>query len=188
MPRTPMPLCVGDVSDFARTLRRQLGDLKRIPGHVEMLNLLARAGGFRNIQHQRAQQAARASLASPLPPPRPADLVLVRRMARLFDDRRRLVRWPRKFTQRMLCLWVVWSRIPARAAMTEREINVLIKDAHLFGDHALLCRELVDHGLVSRTPDGRSYTRRERTPPAEAAALLDHLRQSEQAQAERNQC
>ncbi|WP_285907111.1 DUF2087 domain-containing protein [Pseudodesulfovibrio pelocollis] len=178
MPRTPMPLCVADVSDFARTLRHQLDDLKRIPGHVEMLNLLARAGGFRNIQHLRAQLAAREALGAPVPTAGPVDLVLVRRLARLFDDRRRLVRWPRKFTQRMICLWVVWARIPARTAMTEREVNALIEDAHLFGDHALLRRELVDHGLVTRTPDGRSYTRCERTPPAEAVALLDHLRRS----------
>jgi hypothetical protein len=53
-----MPLHVGDVSDFARTLRRQLDAMQRTPGHVEMLNLLARAGGYRNIQHLRAHRAA----------------------------------------------------------------------------------------------------------------------------------
>lgn len=178
MPRTPMPLCVGDVSDFARTLRRQLDDLKRIPGHVEMLNLLARAGGYRNIQHLRARQEARDSLEAPRPAPVEPDFVLVRKLVRLFDDQGRLVRWPKKFTQRMLCLWVVWARIPARTPMTEPEMNRLLEQQHLFGDHALLRRELADHGLVARTPDGRQYTRCERRPPAEAVELLHHLPRS----------
>ncbi|MUM76726.1 DUF2087 domain-containing protein [Pseudodesulfovibrio sp. F-1] len=185
MPRTPMPMCVGDVSDFARTLRRQLKDLERIPGHVEMLNLLARAGGFRNIQHLRAQQTPREALALS-PSSSQVDPVLIKRLLRLFDDRRRLVRWPRKFTQRKLCLWVVWSRVPSRVVMTEKEINALIEAAHLFGDHALLRRELVDHGLLARTPDGRRYSRREGALPTQAAALLDHLRQRDQLQAPRH--
>lgn len=176
MPRTPMPLHVGDVSDFARTLRRQLDAMQRTPGHVEMLNLLARAGGYRNIQHLRAHRAAAEALSAPPPAANPADLILVRRLVRLFDDRGRLMRWPRKFTQRMICLWVMWARIPARTPLTEGEMNRLLEAHHLFGDHALLRRELVDHGLATRTPDGRSYTRRERTPPPEAVELLRHLR------------
>ncbi|MFH1914374.1 MAG: DUF2087 domain-containing protein [Pseudomonadota bacterium] len=176
MPRTPMPLCVDDVSDFARTLRRQLDDLKRIPGHVEMLNLLARAGGYRNIQHLRARQAVCDSLDAPRPAPVAVDFILVKRLMRLFDDRGRLMRWPKKYTQRMLCLWGVWARIPARTAMTEPEMNRLLEQQHLFGDHALLRRELADHGLVTRTPDGRQYTRCERKPPPEAVELLRHLR------------
>ncbi|MEW5774586.1 MAG: DUF2087 domain-containing protein [Thermodesulfobacteriota bacterium] len=37
-------------------------------------------------------------------------------------------------------------------------------------------RQLVDHGPVSRTPDGREYRRVENRPPAEALALLQRLR------------
>jgi Uncharacterized protein conserved in bacteria (DUF2087). len=170
-----MPLCVGDVSAFARTICRQLDTAGRTPGHVEMLNLLARAGGYRNFQHLRAQHEARTALDSPRPARVPVDYSLVRRLVRLFDDRGLLVRWPKKFTQRMLCLWVLWSRIPARRSMTEREINALLDGQHRFGDCALLRRELADRGLVTRTADGRQYTRIERQPPEEAVEIIRHL-------------
>jgi hypothetical protein len=75
----------------------------------------------------------------------------------------------------MLCLWVLWSRIPARRSMTEREINALLDGQHRFGDCALLRRELADRGLVTRTADGRQYTRIERQPPEEAVEIIRHL-------------
>jgi hypothetical protein len=55
------PLLAADLSTFAKTLRLQLAErLERgagLPGHVEMLNLLARAAGHRNVQALRAQAA-----------------------------------------------------------------------------------------------------------------------------------
>jgi hypothetical protein len=167
-----MPLCVGDVSAFARTVCRQLDGAQNAPSHVEMLNLLARAGGFRNFQHLRAQHLAQLDLAAPPPAQEPVDYTLVKRLVRLFDAQGRLVRWPKKFTQRMLCLWVLWSRIPARQAMSESEINDLLDSHHGFGDCALLRRELADRGLVNRTPDGRRYTRIEQRLPATAAEVI----------------
>lgn len=176
MSREPLPYSVGDVSALARSLRRQLGGFERIPGHLEMLNLLAKAGGYRNYQHLRAQAADRAALDAPRTAPQPADLRLVRRAARHFDADGRLVRWPKKHSLRLVCLWVLWARIAPRRALSEAEINDLLEARHLFGDHALLRRWLVDSGMVERTADGRSYTRVERRPPAEAVELLRHLR------------
>ena len=175
MSRTPLPLVVGDISGFARSLRNGLEGLDRLPGHVEMLNLIARAGGFRNFQQFRARQTAREALEAPLPQPIAVDYTLVKRLARVFDQEGRLVRWPKKFTQRMICLWVMWSRVPARTPLNEKEISDLLNREHLFGDHALLRRELVDRGMVDRTPDGRRYTRIEQQPPAEALELVRHL-------------
>ncbi len=181
MSRIPLSLYVGDIAAFARSLRRQIGGLERLPSHLEMLNLLSRAGGYRNFQHFRAQQEALADLearhSAPPPPAEEIDHKRVQQVVRLFDDQGRLIRWPGKFSQRMLCLWVLWSRLPARVSFTEREISELLQQRHLFGDHALLRRELVDRGMVTRTPDGREYKRLERRPPAEAAALFQHPRQ-----------
>lgn len=78
--------------------------------------------------------------------------------------------------QFMVCLWVMWSRLPARARLTEKEINHILMHNHLFADHALLRRELVDRKMVRRTADGRSYQRNEVQPSPEALALLEHLR------------
>lgn len=192
MSRTPVAMAVGDLSKFARALRRQLEPMDRLPGHVEMLNLLARAGGWRNFQHLLAGNGApEAPGTAPEPPaveaaapevpqaPTPAEPVSPKRLARLvryFDDQGRFIRWPGKHTQRVSCLWVLWSRLPARTDMSEAEISAWLDERHLFGDHALLRRELVDQGMVERTPDGRRYRRLEVQPSDEALALLERLR------------
>ena len=175
MSQTPLPLVVGDVSAFAKALGRQLAALERTPGHVELLNMLSRAGGFRNFQHFRAQQAAELRLDAEQPKPAEVDYVKVRRLIRYFGAGGRLVRWPKKFSHQSLCLWVLWSRIPARRVFTEREISELLQGLHDFGDHALLRRELFDRGLATRTPDGREYRRLERRPPPEAVVLISRL-------------
>lgn len=178
MSKAALPFCVADISTFAKSLRRQIDGLETSPGHVEMLNLLAKAGGFRNFQHFRAQQQAFAALQKQQPASVPAEvnLKLVKKLVRYFDEQGRLIRWPGKFSQRMVCLWVMWSRLPARARLTEKEINHILMHNHLFADHALLRRELVDRKMVRRTADGRSYQRNEVHPSPEALALLEHLR------------
>ncbi len=179
MSKTQLPYHAEDISSLAKSLRRQLDGLEHTPSHVDMLQLLAKAGGYRNYQHFRAQCEARERLNAPAPPPAEVDFRRVSRVVRLFDEEGRLIRWPGKFSQRMLCLWVMWSRIPARKTMTEGEISEFLDGLHLFGDHALLRRELVDRGMVERTPDGRQYKRLELPPPAEALALLERLRDRE---------
>src|SRR5689334_17900930 len=58
MTREAIPFVVPDLSQFARTLGRSLKERHASktepPGHVELLNLLARAGGHRNLQSLRA--------------------------------------------------------------------------------------------------------------------------------------
>jgi len=178
MSRTPLPLFTGDVSDFARSLRGQLSSCDHTPGHVELLNMLARSAGFRNFQHFRAQCEAHNRLNTPPAPAAPiatVDTGLVLRAARYFDASGNLTRWPGKFSHRGPCLWVIWSKIPPRQDMSEPAINAHINRAHVFEDHALLRRELFDRRMVSRTPDGRVYRRIERQPTPEALALIRTL-------------
>lgn len=179
MSKISLPFHVGDISTFARTLRRQLHELERLPSHVEMLNLLVKAAGHRNFQHFRAQLEINNSPASPVSAPVEVESKLIKRLVRLFDEQQRLIRWPKKFTQRKLCLWVLWSAIPARETFTEKDISELLEARHLFGDHALLRRDLVDLGYMTRTADGSQYKRLERQPPAEAMELFKQLRNRE---------
>lgn len=177
MSRQLIPFHAADISALARSLKSELAKLGQPPGHVELLNVLARGAGFRNFQHLRAQWAARERLENP-PAPRPepvVDFERVVRATRYFDAAGRLLRWPPKHSDRQLCLWVLWSRIEARRVFVERDINLALQSQHLFGDHALLRRELCDQGLMTRTADGRAYRRLERAPPAEARALIRHL-------------
>lgn len=177
MSKQALPLPVRDISSFARSLRRGLDALDRAPGHVEMLNLLAKAGGYRNFQHLKAQEQAREAIAAPQPQTPSPDINYkrIRRCMRMFDERARLMRWPKKHSERLLCLWAVWSRMPVRTTMTEREISDWLAERHVFGDHALLRRWLVDYELVERTADGRAYKRLERRPTDEALELIGAL-------------
>lgn len=178
MPRLHLAYEAPDISALARTLHEGIAALDRAPGHVELLNLLARGAGFRNFQHLRSDAQARGRLSAPPPEPAPvADHARCEKALRLFDVRGRLVRWPKKRNQQILCLWLLWSRLPSGEVFAERRMNELLNAEHLFGDHALLRREMVEFGLFRRTPDGREYARIEREPPPEMAKLAALLRQ-----------
>lgn len=177
MSRTLLAFEAPDISALARTLHKGIAELGHAPGHVELLNLLARGAGFRNFQHLRADAQARQRLDAPPPPAAPlADHARCEKALRLFDLAGRLVRWPKKRNQQVLCLWLLWSRLPSGETFPERRMNELLNAQHLFGDHALLRRELVEFGLFRRTPDGREYSRIERAPPPEMSALISLLR------------
>jgi hypothetical protein len=181
MSRIPLPFYSEDISALARSLNGQLAHCEHTPGHVDLLNMLARATGCRNFQHFRAQSTARQRLAAPPPVAEPVDLVRVQRWLRHFDAEGQLLRWPGKFSDRQPCLWVLWSRLPPRQTFTEAEISRLLQEHHRFGDHALLRRELVDGGWMTRTADGRVYRRLERRPPPEALALIRYLSERQAA-------
>ncbi|MBX9634112.1 MAG: DUF2087 domain-containing protein, partial [Magnetospirillum sp.] len=146
------------------------------PGHVELLNMLARSVGCRNFQHFRAQAVARHALGQPMPPPPPpVDYTRIRRLTRHFDTSGRMLRWPTKAGEREPCLWVLWTRLPARHILSEKQMNEQLQASHTFGDYAVLRRALVDCGLVSRSRDGAQYQRVERQPPSEALELARTL-------------
>jgi hypothetical protein len=46
MSRLVFPFYANDISELARSLRSQLAACDHTPGHVELLNMLARAEGF----------------------------------------------------------------------------------------------------------------------------------------------
>lgn len=170
MPRVPIPFASDDVSDLARSLRKQIGGRPFPPSHVDLLNMLARAAGYRNHQHLRAQAAARSDATSPDREPTPGDLV--ERVARQFDGFGQLVRLPGRPSHQALALWPFWADLPPRRDLSEAEVNEIIRNRHLFGDHATLRRMMVSAELLARTDDGRIYRRVEREPPSEAASLI----------------
>jgi len=174
MSRTAIPFQTSDVSSLARALRAQLVGRETVPGHVELLNMLARSIGRRNFQQLRAEAAAIPAPAPEAEPP--IDLRAVERTRRCFADDGRLMRWPAKRGDQVLALWGLWSRLPVRQTFTEQGISEVLRGLHDFGDHALLRRELCQAGLMSRTLDGRDYLRIEQPPPADAAMLLAQLR------------
>ncbi|MFV3366782.1 DUF2087 domain-containing protein [Pseudomonas sp. NY15435] len=175
MSRQRLPYHAPDISALAKSLVRQLDDSSERPGHVEMLNLLARAVGFRNYQALRASHEAESRLARGAEPEVVVDFRRVEQWRRYFDEAGCLQRWPKKHSHREACLWVLWSRLPARLRWSERALNDRLRAQESLGDHLLLRRALVDGGWLGRTEDGGEYWRIEQRPPAELGALLSCL-------------
>ena len=172
MTRIVLPYSAPDLSALARLLERALDDHLvthgRLPGHVEMMNLLARGAGRRNLQEYKALverdgapsigQIPAAGpdmwfdapdLLDPVTTPavhEPAPLSeRAARTLKCFDFSGRLTRWPPKLSQQRLAMWVLWTRFDARRVYTESEVNRVLKAWHTFGDHATLRRELINH-------------------------------------------
>ncbi|MCU0828486.1 MAG: DUF2087 domain-containing protein [Tabrizicola sp.] len=167
MSRDSLPLSVADLTLFARNLRRDWPAAP--PNHLTLLNLLARAGGYRNFQHLRANALAAGRLSAPTPLIDHAEL---ERLRRHFDGQGRLIRWPAKTSVQHKVLWVLWSHLPRGQSMTERQISARLNDWHLFGDSAIIRRTLLEQGLITRTADCTDYRRVERAPPPDSLALI----------------
>ena len=203
MTRTVVPYAAPDLSALARLLERALADHHithgRLPGHVEMMNLLARGAGKRNLQELQAEHARSASPAGATPPPpagsdlwfdAPELLDLATTPAALppepsdraaktlkcFDFSGRLMRWPPKLSQQRLAMWVLWTRFDARRVYTEAEVNQILKAWHVYGDHATLRRELINHRLMTRKDDCSEYRKLVQWPDEEAQGLMRALR------------
>ena len=172
--QTPIPLSTDNLSQFSRAVGRELKDKGVSLSHLEVMNLLARAAGFRNYQHLRAAHAAGERLERPLVS-ESMDMRLVERALHVFSTDGRLLQWPSRRPVQMLCLWVLWSRLPAATVMSEKEVNGHLLAGHDFGDPALIRRELWGQGMVKRNRDGSDYQRIEQKPPAEALELIRQL-------------
>ena len=172
MPKEPLPLRADDLTAFVRTLSKQLGDAS--PAHLSLMNMVARAAGYQNMQHMRSAHAAEQRLGRAVTAP-PADARVVERALHQFDVSGRLRRWPSKRSVQILALWALWARLPAGRSMSEREVNQHLAMEHLFGDPATLRRTMIACSLLSRRKDGTDYRRIEREPSAEAKALISAL-------------
>ncbi len=179
------PLVAADLSAFAKALRMQLAERldsgAGLPGHVEMLNLLARAAGHRNVQALKAAAKSTASAAAPSPhrwhgPKHPLLSAAADRTLRVFDAPGRLLRWPSKRPEQVLALWCLWMAFDGKRRYSEREVNEVLNAHHAFGDHCLLRRELVEVKLLERTPGGEQYRKLAARPDEETAALLRAVR------------
>ncbi len=168
MSKDVTPLYLADVSAFTKSLRKSLAEHPQLPGHAAMMSLVAKAAGFQNHQHLKAD----APKQSP-----ELDELALKRALRVFDESGRMFRWPKWTKVQGLCLWPFWARMPAHQDMSEKEVNAILKDGLSFDDHVLLRRSLIDHKLAERTIDGRIYRRIEQRPTPEALALMKRLKE-----------
>jgi hypothetical protein len=194
MTRLSVPLATPDVSALAKTLKGFLHERhaagKPPPGHVELLNLLARSAGLRNFATLKA-----ASLAASAQGSAAAGAVLAGRVAAQgaaidlgtlsptarkalmqFDEARRLVRLPNKLSVQQMAMWALWTQFAARRSYTEKEVNAILNAHHVFGDPATLRRELVNMKLLGRLSDCSKYWKEARRPDADVRGFLQAWR------------
>lgn len=171
MSNDPVSLSTPDISRFARSVSKQLKDHDGAPSHLSLMNILARASGFKNYQHLKAGHSARQRLEA-CSFADTTDYRLVERTLQHFDANGQLVRWPSRRPVQVLGLWAMWADLPSKTHLHEREVNAILNNAHLFRDAALLRRSLVGLGLVTRNLDGSDYQRQEKRPPAEALEIF----------------
>jgi hypothetical protein len=75
----------------------------------------------------------------------------------LLDPAMRVKRWPKKIVEKLFVLEYLQTKLEIERKYSEKEVNTILKEWHLFNDHALLRRELYDRYYVNRTTDGREY-------------------------------
>jgi hypothetical protein len=187
--REIVPLYAADASTFCKNLRQHLNEAGlSAPGHLTLLNMLARSAGHRNYQSLRAAPPAGTLLPdapAPVPAPSKAPRLkalclprgnnappLIRKAIGQFDVQGRLMRWPTQFAVQQLAIWALWTRLPGKKSMTEREVNEYLDRQNTFGDPVTLRRELINAGLMTRTVDCRDYRKAARQPDATSATFL----------------
>ncbi|WP_299078553.1 DUF2087 domain-containing protein [uncultured Ruegeria sp.] len=169
MTKTPLPLHADDLTVFTKSLSGQLDEAS--PPHLTLMNMIARAAGFQNVQHMRSANAAQRRLEVQRHKP-PVDMRSVERALLQFDKHGRLRQWPSKRSVQTLALWALWAALPAGEALRERDVNAHLNREHMFGDPAILRRSMISCGLLTRKNDGTDYKRVEQAPPAEAEMLI----------------
>ena len=73
------------------------------------------------------------------------------------DGSGKLTAFPAKRKMKLYALLYLAQKIPADTDFTEREINDILLDWHVFADPATLCRELYDYRFLDRSRDGKVY-------------------------------
>jgi len=78
-------------------------------------------------------------------------------LSNFIDCNKRLNKFPRKWSPRVLSLIYLASKFEFAREYTEKEINAVIDDWHTFNDSALIRRLLYEGGFIDRSKNGSKY-------------------------------
>lgn len=78
-------------------------------------------------------------------------------LSNFLDEQGRVKVYPSKHKYKTLVLFYIASKFEQDKEYTEIQVNEIIKANHLFNDHCLLRRALVDYGFLLRTKDCAIY-------------------------------
>jgi hypothetical protein len=83
---------------------------------------------------------------------------------RFIDEEGKIAQLPAKGAPRLDVLEYLAEKFETGRDYKEKEVNAIIIAWHTFEDYFLLRRELIDHKLLKRTPDGSRYWKEEIAP------------------------
>ena len=75
----------------------------------------------------------------------------------LLDESDSVIRWPKKPSQKQVVIEYLSTKFDSDKNYSEKEINLILEQSHSFNDIALLRRELIGRGFLSRKDDGSQY-------------------------------
>ena len=73
------------------------------------------------------------------------------------DEKGRLKSYPAKRKRQIFALFYLATKFEADRQYTEKEVNDLLVEWHIFNDWATLRRDLYDLRILNRKPDGSVY-------------------------------
>ena len=80
-------------------------------------------------------------------------------MKTLINESNEIIRWPKKPSDKAIVVKWVATKFNFDKKYSEKEINTIISQYHLFNDIALLRRELISRKYLMRKNDGSEYWR-----------------------------
>lgn len=80
------------------------------------------------------------------------------------DDKGVLTKYPAKFRLKIFSLFYLSSKFEPGKKYTEKEVNEILREWHIFGDWAMLRRDLYDNRFLGREQNCTFYWLEEKQP------------------------
>ena len=80
-------------------------------------------------------------------------------ISRMLDQSGKIIQLPKKKNARIAVLKYLAEKFNENQFYAEKEVNDICEKWHCFHDFFLLRREMINHGLLCREPDGSRYWR-----------------------------
>lgn len=97
------------------------------------------------------------------------EIDIVKELRGFLDENGRIKSCPSKRKKRLFVLYYLAEKFEPGKQYSEKEVNALLDEWALWGDHATLRRDMYDHWLLDRAVDGSSYQKAANPPAIEAA-------------------
>tara|TARA_B100000959_G_C14801847_1_gene550084 strand:- start:395 stop:649 length:255 start_codon:yes stop_codon:yes gene_type:complete len=75
----------------------------------------------------------------------------------VINEFNQITRWPKKPSEKERVIKLISNKFMSSKKYSEKEVNQILKNSHLFNDIPLLRRELISRKYLSRKDDGSEY-------------------------------